>query len=227
MLCNPHNPGGRVWTRGELSRLASICRDNGVLIMSDEIHQDFARPGFAHCSLGTLGQETLEDAIICTSASKTFNLAGLQASNIVIPDADIRARFEHAAAAGYSQPNTLGLVATETAYEHGGEWLSQLKDYLEGNWALLEERLRPYEGRIHLVESESTYLAWIDCRGLGLFGDELKRFVEDEAGLWLDLGDMFGADGDGFIRINIATQRAYLEKALDQLVNALEARISH
>ena len=154
-----------------------------MLIMSDEIHQDFARPGFAHCSLGTLGQETLEDAIICTSASKTFNLAGLQASNIVIPDADIRARFEHAAAAGYSQPNTLGLVATETAYEHGGEWLSQLKDYLEGNWALLEERLRPYEGRIHLVESESTYLAWIDCRGLGLFGDELKRFVEDEAGL--------------------------------------------
>lgn len=168
MLCNPHNPGGRVWTRGELSRLASICRDNGVLIMSDEIHQDFARPGFAHCSPGTLGQETLEDAIICTSASKTFNLVGLQASNIVIPDADIRARFEHAVtAAGYSQPNTLGLVATETAYEHGGEWLSQLKDYLEGNWALLEERLRPYEGRIHLVESESTYLAWIDCRGLG------------------------------------------------------------
>ena len=133
----------------------------------------------------------------------------------------------HVAAAGYSQPNTLGLVATETAYEHGGEWLSQLKDYLEGNWALLEERLRPYEGRIHLVKSESTYLAWIDCRGLGLFGDELKRFVEDEAALWLDLGDMFGADGDGFIRINIATQRAYLEKALDQLVNALEARISH
>lgn len=227
LLCNPHNPGGRVWTREELSRLAAICLENDVLVVSDEIHQDFARPGFTYCSLGTLGKEVLDNAIICTSASKTFNLAGLQASNIIIPNAGVRAKFAHAvAAAGYSQPNTLGLVATKAAYEHGGEWLDQLKDYLEGNWALLEEQLQPYEGRIHLVESESTYLAWIDCRGMGLFGDELRSFVENEAGLWLDLGDMFGADGDGFIRINIATQRSYLRKALKQLTDAFDARIA-
>lgn len=151
-----------------------------MLIVSDEIHQDFARPGFTHA----------------------------------------------VAAAGYSQPNTLGLVATQAAYEHGGEWLDQLKDYLEGNWALLEEQLQPYEGRIHLVGSESTHLAWIDCRGMGLLGDELRSFVENEAGLWLDLGDMFGADGEGFIRINIATQRSYLRKALKQLTDALNARIA-
>ena len=166
-----------------------------------------------------------------TQSMSPISLTGIvkMSRSITVRSATLFTSIEprHVAAAGYSQPNTLGLVATETAYEHGGEWLSQLKDYLEGTWVLLEERLRPYEGRIHLVESESTYLAWVDCRGLGLFGDELKRFVEDEAGLWLDLGDMFGADGDGFIRINIATQHAYLEKALDQLVNVLEARISH
>lgn len=181
LLCNPHNPGGRVWTREELSRLAAICLENDVLIVSDEIHQDFARPGFTHCSLGTLGKEVLDNAIICTSASKTFNLAGLQAPNIIIPNAGVRAKFTHAvAAAGYSQPNALRLVAIQAAYEHGGEWLNQLKDYLEGNWALLEEQLQSYEGRIHLVESESTYLAWIDCRSMVLFGDELRSFVEDE-----------------------------------------------
>jgi cystathionine beta-lyase len=227
LLCNPHNPGGRVWTRDELSRLASICRDNNVLIVSDEIHQDFARPGFTHCSVGTLGADALDGSIICTSASKTFNLAGLQVSNIIIPNAEVRGAYKRAvAAAGYSQPNTLGLVATKAAYEFGGEWLDQLKDYLEGNWALLEEQLAPYKDRLRLVESQSTYLAWIDCRKLGLFGKDLKHFIQDKAGLWLDLGDMFGKDGDGFIRINIATQRSYLKQALRQLTDALDARIA-
>lgn len=225
LLCNPHNPGGRVWTRSELERLAVICLEHGVIMVSDEIHQDFARPGYEHCSLATLGPHVLERAVICTSPSKTFNLAGTQVSNIFIANPQLREAFKRqVAAAGYSQGNTLGLVACQAAYEHGGPWLAALKEYLEGNWQLLREHLAQHAPQLRLMESQSTYLAWIDCRALGLYGRELRRLVEDEAGLWLDLGTMFGKDGDGFIRINIATQRRYLHQALTQLTDALPSR---
>ncbi|MGN0073430.1 MAG: MalY/PatB family protein [Coriobacteriales bacterium] len=226
LLCNPHNPGGRVWTRAELERLASICLEHGVAMVSDEIHQDFARPGYEHCSLATLGPRVLEHSVICTSPSKTFNLAGTQVSNIFIPNPQLRTAFKRqVAAAGYSQANTLGLVACQAAYEHGGPWLTALKEYLEGNWALLKRHLAEHAPHLCLVESQSTYLAWIDCRALGLYGRELRQLVEDEAGLWLDLGSMFGKDGDGFIRINIATQRSYLQRALTQLTDAISKRV--
>ena len=225
ILCNPHNPAGRAWTAEELERLGKICIDNGVIIVSDEIHMDFARPGHKHVSVATLPEQVVRNSVICTSASKTFNLAGLQIANIVIADEKLRRAFRHAiSASGYSQGNTLGLVATQAAYEHGGPWLSELKGYLEGNWALLASMLQERTPELRLVEAESTYLAWIDCRALGLSGAALERFIEDEAGLWLDCGHIFGKDGDGFIRINIATQRAYLERALDQLCAAIEAR---
>lgn len=222
LLCNPHNPGGRVWSEGELRQLAGICLEHGVTIVSDEIHEDFARPGFEHCSLAALGGELLEHCAVCTSPSKSFNLAGTQVSNIFIPNPQLRAAFKReVAAAGYSQANTLGLTACQAAYEHGAPWLAALKDYLEGNWALLKEHLAAHAPQLRLVESQSTYLAWIDCRALGLYGRELRRFVEDCAGLWLDTGDMFGPDGDGFIRINLATQRSYLLQALTQLSDAV------
>lgn len=222
LLCNPHNPVGRAWTAPELGRMADICLRHDVIIVSDEIHMDFARPGFHHTSLAALGSDVLDRSIICTSAGKTFNLAGLQVSNIIIPDAELRARFnKEKAASGYSQLNTMGLLATTLCYEKGEEWLTELKEYLEGNWELLESLLAQNAPDLRLVPAESTYLAWIDCRAYGMYGRQLKRFIEDEAGLWLDYGDMFGPDGDGFIRINLATQRAYLEKALEQLVDAL------
>ena len=225
ILCNPHNPVGRAWAAGELERLGEICLRNGVVVVSDEIHMDFARPGHAHTSFATLSDELVNNSVICTSASKTFNLAGLQVANIVIGDRQKRSAFRNAvSASGYSQGNTLGLVATQAAYEHGGPWLDELKDYLEGNWELLASTLKDRAPQLRLIEAESTYLAWIDCRALGLEGAALERFVEDEAGLWLDCGHIFGKDGDGFIRINIATQRAYLERALDQLCAAIVAR---
>lgn len=223
LLCNPHNPVGRAWTAEELRRMAEICLANDVVIMSDEIHMDFFRPGFSHTSVATLDDDVLERSVICTSAGKTFNLAGLQVSNIIIPNSDLRATFNRQkAASGYSQLNTIGLLATQLCYEKGSDWLDELKDYLEGNWALLEHHLADHAPALRLIAAESTYLAWIDCRAYGLYGEELKRFIEDKAGLWLDLGDIFGPDGDGFIRINIATQRSYLEKALVQLTNAFK-----
>lgn len=225
LLCNPHNPVGRVWTRDELAALTGICLAHDVVIVSDEIHMDFARPGYSHTSVATLGDEVRTRLVVCTSGGKTFNLAGLQTSNIVIFDDRLRSSFKREVfSAGYSQANTLGLLTTQLCYERGGEWLAQLKEYLEGNWELVADHLFENAPRLRLIEAQSTYLAWVDCRALGLFGKDLERFIEDEAGLWLDCGDMFGPDGDGFIRINIATQRAYLERALTQLTDAVARR---
>ena len=222
LLCNPHNPAGRAWTHRELQAMGEICASHGVVVVSDEIHMDFARPGITHTSFATLSPELADITITCTSASKTFNLAGLQVANIIIDNEKLRSAFEATLSAeGYSQPNTLGLVATQAAYAHGGEWLAQLKDYLEGNWRLVEDHLAQHAPALHLVPAETTYLAWIDCRALGFDSHQLERFIEDEAGLWLDCGHIFGPEGEGFIRINIATQRAYLKRALEQLTDAV------
>ena len=222
LLCNPHNPAGRVWSPDELARMGEICAAHGVVVVSDEIHMDFARPGFTHTPFATAAPELAGTAITCTSASKTFNLAGLQVANVIIADERMRRAFTaEISAAGYSQPNTLGVTATQAAYEHGADWLAQLKRYLEGNWELLEGHLAEHAPSLRLVPAQSTYLAWIDCHALGLDSRQLERFIEDEAGLWLDCGHIFGPEGEGFIRINIATQRAYLEQALRQLSDAL------
>lgn len=225
LLCNPHNPGGRVWSAAELTHLAEICERHEVIVVSDEIHMDFTRPGHEHTPFLTLDERFAKRSIACTSASKTFNLAGLQVANTIIPNEEMRRAFRDAVfATGFAEGNTLGLVATQAAYEHGGAWLDELKDYLEGNWSLLADKLRANAPELELVESGSTYLAWIDCRSLGLRGRDLRRFIEDEASLWLDCGDMFGPSGDGFIRINLATQRAYLARAVDQLCSAVRRR---
>ena len=225
LLCNPHNPVGRAWSPDELSQLVDICARHSVVIASDEIHMDFARPGCKHTSLATVGDALEGRYAVFTSASKTFNLAGLQVANAFVPDEGLCNSFRREiGVSGYSQPNALGLVATQAAYERGGQWLAELKDYLEGNWALLASMLESRAPALRLIEAESTYLAWIDCRALGLGAIALERFVEDEAGLWLDCGHIFGASGEGFIRINIATQRSYLERAIDQLCNAVNKK---
>lgn len=223
LLCNPHNPVGRAWTADELKQLGDVCARNDIIVVSDEIHMDFARPGHAHVPFATISEHLQQRSIVCTSASKTFNLAGLQVANTVIPNEQLRQAFREAVnSSGYSQANTLGLVATQAAYELGGPWLADLKEYLEGNWACLADVLQTRIPQLKLICAESTYLAWIDCRALGLNAAQLERFIEDEAGLWLDCGHIFGAGGEGFIRINIATQRAYLQQALDQLAAAVE-----
>lgn len=222
LLCSPHNPVGRVWTREELQRVGDICMKHHVLVVSDEIHCDFTYPGYQHLVYASLGQAYADNAIVCTAPSKTFNLAGLQASNIWIPNADIREQFKkEITKTGYSDLNTCGLAACQAAYTYGGEWLAELKEYLTGNLEFVRTFLKENLPQIHLIEPQGTYLLWVDFRELGLTVEELNDFLVDKAHLWLNDGSMFGECGSGFQRINIACQRETLKKAFEQLAEAI------
>ncbi|MCH5266847.1 MAG: pyridoxal phosphate-dependent aminotransferase [Lachnospiraceae bacterium] len=222
LFCSPHNPVGRVWTKEELQRIGDICVKHDVLVVSDEIHADFTFPGYEHTVFATMSEEIAERTITCTAPSKTFNLAGMQVSNNWISNGTLRRKFRHGVAAtGYSQLNSLGLVACEAAYKTGEEWLTQLKQYLVENLQFLQEYLERELPEIKLIPPEGTYLIWLDCRGLGLTPVELDDLVENKAKLWLDSGKIFGKVGEGFQRINIACPRATLEKAMEQWKNAI------
>lgn len=222
LLCSPHNPVGRVWTEEELKKAGELCVKHGVLVVSDEIHSDFTYPGVAHHVFAGLSPEFARISVTCTAPSKTFNIAGLQVSNIFIPDPELRARFQKAVdAVGYSQVNLLGLLACQAAYETGEEWLSAVKEYIYGNLCFLREYLKENLPEIRLVEPEGTYLVWLDFGALGLTEEQRQELIEEKAGLWLDSGAMFGPDGEGFERVNIACPRETLQKALDQLAAAV------
>lgn len=221
LLCNPHNPAGRVWTPEELRRIGDICLRHDVTVVADEIHADFARPGFKHVAYASLGERYARHAVVCTAPSKTFNLAGLQLSNIFIPDPDLRAAFKRARnRTGYDEPSVLGITATQACYERGEEWLDELKKVLDGNYAVLQAAVDRMPG-VSLVPLESTYLPWLDCRGLGLDDAGIKRLVEQDAKLWLDLGTMFGPEGSGFVRMNLASPKALIEQACHRLEQAV------
>ena len=223
ILCNPHNPVGRVWTREELQKLGEICLRHHVIVVSDEIHNDFVYPGYEHTVFANVDPRFAEFTVTCTAPSKTFNLAGLQISNIFIPNATLREAFrKEIDKTGYDEPNALGTVACEAAYRAGEEWLDQLREYLLGNLNFLRSYLQEKIPRIHLVEPEGTYLVWLDCSELGISGKELDQFIVEKAGLWLDGGAMFGPSGADFQRVNIACPRATLELALDKLKAAVD-----
>lgn len=224
ILCSPHNPVGRVWTNEELTRVGDLCIKHNVMVISDEIHGDFTYKGIKHFVFADLKPEYLNNSIICTAPSKTFNLAGLQVSNIFIPNRDIRRKFkEEMKRTGYSQLNTLGLVACQAAYEHGAPWLEELKEYLEGNLEFIRNFLAERLPQIKIVEPEGTYLVWLDCRALNLSEEELEDLIVNKAKLWLDGGTMFGREGEGFQRINIACPRVILEKAFLQLEEGIKS----
>lgn len=223
LLCSPHNPVGRVWKQWELQKLGELCLRYGVLVVSDEIHSDFTYDGHCHTVFASLSPEIADITITCTAPSKTFNLAGLQISNIFISNSKLRKQFQGAiAAAGYSQVNGLGLAACQAAYEKGGPWLAQLKLYLADNLTFVREFLQTRLPQIGLVEPEGTYLLWLDFRSLGLTESQREDLIENRARLWLDSGAMFGPDGEGFERINIACPRATLRQALLQLEEAVQ-----
>lgn len=222
LLCSPHNPVGRVWTREELLRIGQICLDHGVTVVSDEIHEDFVYEGYRHLPFADLSEELRQITVTCTSPGKTFNLAGVQVSNIMIADPKLRRSFRgQIAAAGYSQLNTLGLTACEAAYRYGEEWYQGLMRYLEGNLEFLRTYLKEKLPQIRLIEPEGTYLVWLDFRGLQLNERELEELIVHKAGLWLDSGAIFGKAGAGFQRVNIATSRSILREALERLDKAL------
>ncbi|MGN0425751.1 MAG: MalY/PatB family protein [Acetatifactor sp.] len=217
VLCSPHNPVGRVWTREELRTLGQICRRHGVIVFSDEIHSDFVFRG-EHLVFPSV-EEGFEDfSIVATAPSKTFNLAGLQISNIIVQNADLRHRLRKKIdCAGYSQPNAMGLVACRAAYEKGEEWFDHLMEYLRENLDFTRQFVRQYLPDVKLIEPEGTYLVWLDFRGKGLTDALLNEALVNKAGLWLDSGEIFGRTGSGFQRINIACPRSVLGEALERL----------
>ena len=218
ILCSPHNPVGRVWTKEELIMLGDICLKHNVIVVSDEIHGDFVYKEHKHYVFASLKPEYLENTIVCTAPSKTFNLAGLQISNIFIPNEYIRNKFiQEIKRTGYSQLNTMGLLACQAAYEHGEEWLENLLEYLSGNLSFIRNYLSEQLPKIKLVEPEGTYLVWLDFRGLGLSHKEIEELIVEKAKLWLDAGTMFGKEGEYFHRVNIACPRSILEQAFKQL----------
>lgn len=223
ILCSPHNPVGRVWSLDELRRIGDICRRHDVFVVSDEIHCDFAFEEHPHHIFLEANPELAEQSIVCTAPSKTFNLAGLQVSNIWIPSQRVRAAFlKEIDRSGYSQLNTLGLVASQAAYTSGGPWLEQCRSYLRANLEYLRDFLEKHIPQIKLVEPDGTYFAWLDCSGLGLSKRELNDLVVNRAKLWLDAGHIFGGDAEQFQRVVLACPRATLQKALEQLQSAVE-----
>ena len=227
LLCNPHNPVGRVWSREELAALEEVTARHGVVVVADEIHADLALPGFATTPFASLSEAAAAHTITCTSPSKSFNLAGLQVANILISDAHLRRAFRRElATTGYSQPNTLGLTACRAAYESGDAWLDALREHIAAARAHVEARLERIEG-IEAAPCEGTYLLWLDCSGFlkaaGLEPEQLDEVMLNEAGLWLDDGRIFGAGGEGFTRITVACPRTTLDAALDRLETAVAA----
>jgi cystathionine beta-lyase len=222
ILCSPHNPVGRVWSREELTRLGDICLRNNVIVIADEIHNDLIYRGHRHTVFATISEAFARHSVTCTAPSKTFNLAGLQTASIIIPDERLRALYSEVLESNFlRRPNIFGIVALEAAYRHGEEWLEQLLDYLQGNRDYLMEFIDQKLPQIKVVKPQGTYLVWMDFRELGLRGRQLEDFMLNKAHLWLDEGYIFGSAGDGFERINIACPRGTLSRALDQLYSAV------
>jgi len=222
LFCHPHNPVGRVWSPSELTDLAMICKKNGILIISDEIHSDLILPGFRHHPLVSLPGDFRDITITCVAPSKTFNIAGLSTSVVIIPDHGLREKFNaEIETAHLWTGNIFGNIALETAYTCGDQWLDQLMIYLQHNFELLDKFLKHYIPDIRLVIPEATYLAWLDMRDLPIPNSSIKDFMIRKAGLGCNDGSTFGKEGEGFQRMNIACPAPLLEKALYQLKKAV------
>jgi cystathionine beta-lyase len=227
ILCHPHNPVGRVWTRDELLRYGEICLANDVMVISDEIHGDLIYSGIEFTPFATLGEAYLQHSITCTAPSKTFNLAGLHTSNLIIPDKKTRLRLMKVLRNnGMTGMGTFGMVALEAAYNYGEAWLEEVMGYIEGNYNYLEDYCREYLPQIRVIRPEGTYLVWLDCRALGLDSDDLERLMLEEARVYFDEGYIFGEEGAGYERMNIACSRSLLQEALERIRVAVQKLLS-
>jgi cystathionine beta-lyase len=221
ILCSPHNPVGRVWQEDELRKLGEICINNNILIVSDEIHQDIIFNGFQHIPFATLSDKFSDSSITVTGISKTFNLAGLQMTNIVIPNSSIRRRFKKRVEdCGLLTPNIFAIAATEAAYRNGESWLEQLMEYLQGNLSFLNDYVSEEIPGLKVIQPEGTYLVWLDFRDCGIDPSRLCDFVREDAKVALDEGMKFGSKEVGFERINIACPRVTLANGLERIAKA-------
>ena len=225
ILCSPHNPVGRVWRREELVRLGEICLRHGVLVIADEVHADLVLGEVAHTPFASISEAFALHSATCVAPSKTFNLAGMQTAVAIIADPEMRRAYDRWLHDYHLWGvNPLAITALIAAYSHGDEWLEQLLAYLRANAALVVSFVRDRMPELRVQIPEATYLMWLDCRALGMPGPALERFFVDEAGLGLDGGHQFGAGGDGFLRLNIATARSRLVEALERMEKAVADR---
>lgn len=222
ILCSPHNPVGRVWEREELERLGDLCLKHGVLVISDEIHCDLVYRGYRHIPFASISESLAQQTITCMAPSKTFNLAGLQISNVIIPNEDIRKRYnEKLNALSLHMENYFGTIAMEAAYLYGEPWLEELIGYLEQNLNYTVDYFQEHIPQIKVIRPEGTYLVWLDCRALGLDANGLKEFFAKEAKVGLNQGIAFGKSGEGFVRLNIACPKATLQEGLERISKAV------
>ena len=222
ILCNPHNPGGRVWTEDELRRVADICHRRGVMVLSDEIHADLTLPGYRHHPFATVSPQAAAISLTFMAPSKAFNMPGLASSYAIAVDPGIRRRFQTFLEAGeFGEGHMLAYVGCAAAYREGEEWLGQLLDYLQGNIDFTEQFLKERIPAIGMIRPQASYLIFLDCRRLGLPQPELVNLFVDKAHLALNDGTMFGRGGEGFMRLNVGCPRSVLRRALEQLEEAV------
>jgi cystathionine beta-lyase len=219
ILCNPHNPVGRVWEKEELTRMGEICLRHKVIVIADEIHQDFIFPEHKHLVFASLNKDFDNITVTCTSPSKTFNLAGLLNANIFISNKTLCEKFKEEDAQTGIDPSIMGIIACKAAYKSGAEWLDELMEYIGQNMLILKTYLSNHIPKIKFIEPEGTYLAWLDFREFGLSAQKLDEVVTQKGKLWLNAGYTFGKGGKGFERINVACPRSVLHKAMERLKN--------
>lgn len=222
VLCNPHNPGGRVWAVDELRRIAELCQESGTLVISDEIHADLTLPPYKHHPFATVSPAAASNSVTFMAPSKTFNMPGVQSSFAIVPDDTLRARFQQFMEAGeFCEGHLFAYIGCKAAFEHGEEWLNQLLAYIQGNIDFTESYLRQHIPAIGMIRPQASFLVFLDCRQLGLEQEALERLFADKARLALNTGTTFGEPGRGFMRLNVGCPRAALKQALDQLAEAV------
>ena len=225
ILCNPHNPGGRVWTKEELSQIADICYENGTLVISDEIHADLTLPPYKHPTFALISEKARMNSLVFMSPSKAFNMPGLASSYAIIENDELRHQFQvYMEASEFSEGHLFAYLSVAAAYSHGTEWLDQVIAYIKGNIDFTESYLKERIPAIRMIRPQASYLIFLDCRELGLSQEELNRLFVEDAHLALNEGTTFGKEGEGFMRLNVACPRATLEKALRQLEQAVNNR---
>jgi len=222
ILCNPHNPGGRVWTADELRRIASICRQHHVTVISDEIHADLTLPRYCHHAFPEVSDDAAACCVMMGAPSKTFNMPGLSSSYAIVKNPELRRRFaEYLEAEELNAGNMFAYRATAAAYNQGAEWLTQLLEYIDGNIQFTKDYLQQHIPSIGMIEPQASFLVFLDCRKLGLDQQALNKLFVEGAHLALNSGDMFGKEGTGFMRLNVGCPRSQLQAALDRLKAAL------
>ena len=225
LLCNPHNPSGRVWTREELRRIGDICIKNNVVVVADEIHCELVHPGFTYTPFASVSEEFQKHSVTCVAPSKAFNIAGLQIANIIVENDKWRQRIDKAININeVCDVNPFGVIATIAAYNEGEEWLIQLLQYIHGNYLFFKDYCEEHLPQLPVAPLQGTYLAWMDCRSLGIPSEELEEELMKEAKLWLNAGSMYGKEGEGFMRWNLACPRQLVKEGLERFSQFVNKR---